>query len=54
VALPAPEAMPSQRTVLATQDALRAAEPLPSNHEMAIDRLTDQEWRAFQRALAEV
>lgn len=44
---------PSHLTVLGPQDALREAKPMPSNDEMAIDGLTDEEWDAFERALAE-
>lgn len=40
-------------TVLPPDEALRLARPLPSDDEMAIDGLTDDEWKAFQQALAE-
>lgn len=45
--------VPPHLTVLAPQDALREAKPMPSNDEMAIDGLTDEEWDAFKSALAE-
>lgn len=44
---------PPHLTVLAPQNALREAKPMPSNDEMAIDGLTDEEWDAFESALAE-
>jgi hypothetical protein len=34
-------------------EALQLAQPLPSDDEMAIEGLTDDEWKAFERALAE-
>ena len=35
------------------RDALRRARPFPSDGEMAIEGLTNEEWEAFERALAE-
>jgi hypothetical protein len=40
-------------TVLPPADAARRARPLPSDEEMALDDVTDEEWDAFQQALAE-
>lgn len=40
-------------TVLSPEDALKRARPLPSDEEMAIEGLTDDEWKAFEKALAE-
>ncbi|MGF1597930.1 MAG: hypothetical protein ACFCVK_13520 [Acidimicrobiales bacterium] len=34
-------------------EALRLARPLPNDAEMAIEGLTDEEWAAFEQALAE-
>jgi hypothetical protein len=39
-------------TFVDAADALRLARPLPSADELAIDGLTDDEWDAFMRALA--
>ncbi len=44
---------PEGLTVLCPQEALGRARPLPSDEDMAIDGLTDDEWRAFETALAE-
>jgi hypothetical protein len=40
-------------TVLDPEEALLRARPLPSDAEMAIEGLTDDEWKAFEKALAE-
>jgi len=40
-------------TIVSPVEALRLARPLPTDAEMAIDGLTDDEWNAFQKALAE-
>jgi len=40
-------------TVLPPDEALRRARPLPSDDELAIGGLTDDEWNAFREALAE-
>lgn len=40
-------------TVLPADEAARRAQPLPSDDEMALDDVTDEEWDAFDRALAE-
>ena len=44
---------PARLTVLSPREALRNAKPLPNNEELAIDGLTDEEWSAFEKALAE-
>ena len=44
---------PPRLTVVAPKDAVRQAKPMPSNAEMAIDGLTNEEWDAFERALAD-
>jgi hypothetical protein len=40
-------------TILPPEAALRRARPLPSDAELAIEGLTDDEWKAFEKALAE-
>ena len=40
-------------TILPPDEALRRARPLPSDAELAIEGLTDDEWKAFEKALAE-
>jgi hypothetical protein len=40
-------------TVLPPEEALSRARPLPSDDDMAIEGLTDREWKAFEKALAE-
>jgi hypothetical protein len=44
---------PTGLTVLPPEEALKRARPLPSDEEMAIEGLTDHEWKAFEKALAE-
>ena len=44
---------PSRLTVLPPREALRHAKPLPTNEELAIEGLTDEEWMAFEMALTE-
>lgn len=44
---------PPHLTVLPPREALRRALPLPSDEDMAIDGLTDDEWAAFEEALAD-
>ncbi len=44
---------PDGLTVLPPKEALRRARPLPSDDEMAIDGLTNDESAAFEKALAE-
>lgn len=40
-------------TVVGPEEALRRAQPLPSDAELAIEGLTDDEWTAFEKAVAE-
>lgn len=40
-------------TVVPPEEAVRLARPLPSNDEMAIEGLTDDEWKAFEQALTD-
>lgn len=40
-------------TVLPPEEAARRARPLPSDDDMALDDVTDEEWDAFQQALAQ-
>lgn len=40
-------------TVLPPDEALRHARPVPTDEELAIEGLTDDEWQAFRRALAD-
>lgn len=44
---------PARLTVLPPEEALRRARPVPRDDEIAIDGLTDDEWKAFEKALAE-
>jgi hypothetical protein len=44
---------PTGLTVVLPDEALKRAQPLPSDDEMAITDLADEEWRAFQQALAD-
>lgn len=43
---------PSGLTVLPPEEALRRALPAPTAEELEIEGLTDEEWTAFQEALA--
>lgn len=40
-------------TVVTPKEARQRARPLPSVDDMAIEGLTDEEWDAFEHALAE-
>ncbi len=40
-------------TVVAPKEALQRAQPLPSDDDMAVEGLTDDEWDAFEQALAD-
>lgn len=40
-------------TVLPPDEALKRALPMPSDEDMQIEGLTDDEWKAFETALAE-
>lgn len=44
---------PTKLVVVPPREALRQARPLPSNDDMAIEGLTDDEWLAFDKALTE-
>ena len=44
---------PARLTVLPPDEALRRARPLPGRGEFAIEGLTEDEWNAFEKALAE-
>ncbi len=44
---------PNRSTVLPPRAALRRARPMPSDEDMAIEGLSDEEWKAFEDALAE-
>ena len=43
---------PSGLTVLPPEEALQRALPAPTAEELEIEGLTDEEWTAFQEALA--
>jgi len=43
---------PSGLTVLPPEEALRRALPAPTAEELEIEGLTDEEWTAFELALA--
>lgn len=43
---------PARLTVVSPREALRRARPLPSDEDMKIEGLTNEEWEAFERALA--
>ncbi len=40
-------------TVVTPREALERAQPLPSDDDMVVEGLTDQEWDAFEHALAD-
>ncbi len=42
---------PEPLTLLPAREALKHARPMPSADEMAIEGLTDDEWKAFEAAL---
>ena len=44
---------PAGLLVLPPAEALRRARPLPCDAEMAIEGLTEDEWKAFEKALAD-
>lgn len=44
---------PMGLTVLPPDEALKRALPMPSDEDMQIEGLTDDEWKAFETALAE-
>jgi hypothetical protein len=39
--------------VVTPREALERAQPLPSDDDMAVEGLTDEEWGAFKHALAD-
>ncbi len=43
----------SHLTVVGPDEALERARPLPSDDDMVIEGLTDEEWDAFEQALAD-
>lgn len=43
----------SRLTVATPKDALQRAQPLPGDDDMAVEGLTDDEWAAFEQALAD-
>lgn len=44
---------PGHLTVVSPKEALQRARPLPSDADMAVEGLTDDEWDAFEQALAD-
>ena len=51
-AVPNPQE-PVGLTVLPPDEAVKHARPVPSGAELAIEGLTDEEWKAFEKALTE-
>ena len=43
----------SHLTVVTPKEALERAQPLPGDDDMAVEGLTDDEWAAFEQALAD-
>lgn len=43
----------SHLTVVTPKEALQRARPLPSDDDMVIEGLTDDEWDAFEQALSD-
>ena len=43
---------PSHLAVVTPKEALRRARPLPTDDDMAVEGLTDEEWDAFRDALS--
>ena len=43
----------SHLTAVTPKEALRRALPLPTDDEMAVEGVTDEEWDAFEHALAD-
>jgi len=48
---PEPPNVLEQVTVLPAREAIARARPLPSAEDMAIEGITDDEWKAFEAAL---
>ena len=44
---------PVSLTLLPPAEALKAARPVPNLEDLAIEGLTESEWKAFEQALAE-
>ena len=44
---------PGHLIVVSPKEALQRARPLPSDADMAVEGLTDDEWDAFEQALAD-
>ena len=44
---------PEVLTVLPPEEALRRARPVPVEKDLRIEGLTDAEWAAFEKAIAE-
>ena len=44
---------PAGLTVLPPDEAVKHALPVPSDAELAIEGLTDEKWKAFEKALTE-
>ncbi len=44
---------PVSLTLLPPAEALKAARPVPNLEDLAIEGLTEAEWKAFEQALAE-
>lgn len=42
----------SNPAVVTPKEALRRARPLPTDDDMAVEGLTDEEWDAFEDALS--
>jgi hypothetical protein len=49
---PNPPGESDHLTILPAREALWGALPLPSRDEMAVDGLTNEEWTAFEAAIA--
>jgi hypothetical protein len=43
----------SDLIVVSAKEAVERAKPLPSDDDMAVEGLTDDEWDAFERAIAD-
>ena len=44
---------PAVRRAYPPQEALERARPLPAHERLVVEDVTDDEWKAFQEALAE-
>ncbi|MGB3411207.1 MAG: hypothetical protein WBA45_08405 [Microthrixaceae bacterium] len=52
MSIASPSNEPSALTVLPPEEALQRALPAPTAEELEIEGLTDEEWTAFEQALA--